>query len=146
MPSKPEAFAYGDLVDRWFAVYDKHYRPQEPVTEPELQIQKYESAWNVSSSTHQHTPSLSLDELKRLAIEGSSTSKSSPKPIMPVSQEVVNEGDYRSMPLEGRLYLVRPTVLMVSPARLVRCQQANIHLWNYWLLAFSAVKRHRCSR
>ena len=100
------SYAYGALVDRWFAVYDRHYRPPLPMTEREYQTKRYETAWDTAtfepSAILDSTPTVSvvagydLNDLRRVAVEGIGLSKP------------VTEGEYRSMPLEGRVSLIRP--------------------------------------
>jgi glycogenin glucosyltransferase len=105
-----QSYAYGALVDRWFAVYDRHYRPPIPMTEAEYQVKRYEAAWDTATfeptailDSHP-TPTVSvaasydLSELRRVAIEGAGWSK----------LVAAGEGEYRSMPLEGRVSLMRP--------------------------------------
>ena len=99
-------YDYQSLVNRWFAVYDKHYRSQPPVTSP-FQPKHYPSAWNSSTNPADLLSSgshFTLDDLRKMAIEGmsgagldnaSSTGQS-------------GEGEYRSLPLEGRFDLMRP--------------------------------------
>lgn len=104
------SYAYGALVDRWFAVYDRHYRPPTLVTEAEYQAKRYEPAWDTATfdptailDSHQ-TPTVNLsigydlNELRRVAIEGAGWSKPA----------TAGDGEYRSMPLEGRVSLMRP--------------------------------------
>ncbi|KAG5644628.1 hypothetical protein DXG03_008106 [Asterophora parasitica] len=112
--SHQQAYDYNSLVDRWYSVYDKHYRSQATTQEPHFETKRYESAWNESNSTGAHTPAtapvdrpLSLDELKRLAIEGinaSSRTTSDDKP----ADDRPPAGVYQSLPLEGRVDLMRP--------------------------------------
>ena len=103
--SSGTTYDYQSLVDRWFAVYDKHYRSQPPATSP-FQPKHYPSVWNTLSST---TPSallssgshFTLDDLRKMSIEGMSGAgfdNTSPP----------GEGEYRSLPLEGRFDLMRP--------------------------------------
>ena len=74
-------------MDRWYSVYDKHFRPADG---QQKDIQKYDQS---SSGV------LSLDELKRLAIEGVSASGI-------FGQPTSSEGSYRSLPLDGRVDLI----------------------------------------
>lgn len=111
MPSRLESYGYGDLVDRWFAVYDKYYRSQEPSDRAEYKVQRYESAWSRSALGSPATAPLGLDELKRLAIEGSASKGSTALTIKPVREGALREGEYHSMPLEGRFHLLPPKVL-----------------------------------
>ena len=101
------SYAYGALVDRWFAVYDRHYRPPIPMTEAEYQAKRYESAWDTATfeptailelhptATVSVVAGYDLSQLRQVAIEGTD----------PVA---ASEGEYRSMPLEGRVSLMRP--------------------------------------
>nr|AFB35538.1 glycogenin-1 [Volvariella volvacea] len=100
--STETAYNYDALVDRWFAVYDKHYRAQSilPPPKTEFQFKKYVSVWNEKTTPASHPP-LGLHELKRLAIEGinGSAYHRNNRP---------GEGDYLSLPLNGRITLMRP--------------------------------------
>lgn len=105
--SSQQAYDYESLVDRWFAVYDKHYRSQ-PLTAPPFEVKRYLSAWDSPSSGGSFEADsgrpFSLEDLRRIAIEGMTTAglKSSSLGGRP------GEGEYRSMPLEGRFDLMRP--------------------------------------
>ena len=102
------AYDYGSLVDRWFDVYDKHYRSQPPVTSS-FQLKHYPSVWD---SLHSANPSdlfssgshFTLDDLRKMAIEGMSGAGFD----NPSSTGQAGEGEYRSLPLEGRFDLMRP--------------------------------------
>jgi glycogenin glucosyltransferase len=121
--SSPATFGYGDLVDRWFAVYDKHYRPQEPTMHETMQETRYESAWNAPQVEAAAPQVLSLEELRRMAVEGTSSApppqetQNAPserftepaphlEPPPTTTQGNVPEGQYRSLPLEGRFDLM----------------------------------------
>ncbi|KAJ2914298.1 hypothetical protein MD484_g6143, partial [Candolleomyces efflorescens] len=95
-----QAYDYDSLVDRWYAVYDKHYRSEPIVPGPSFKFDKYASAWDSSSSA---TPveSLGLEELRQLAIQGIAVAS---------NQHQTGEGKYISMPIEGRIDLMRPRV------------------------------------
>lgn len=94
-----QAYDYDSLVDRWYAVYDKHYRSQPATPAPSFGFEKYAAAWDEPAQTR--TETLGMDELKQLAVEGVTASTSVPPP--PAA-----EGKYISMPLEGRIDLMRP--------------------------------------
>ncbi|KIJ66301.1 glycosyltransferase family 8 protein [Hydnomerulius pinastri MD-312] len=107
-PSIPQhAYNYGSLVDRWYNVYDRHYRSQAGLSDSEFEVRKYASAWNEqnlagSDSTGVVTGALGLEDLRRLALEGMGS-------LGMISTHRANEeGEYRSMPLEGRFDLMRP--------------------------------------
>ncbi|KAF8445579.1 nucleotide-diphospho-sugar transferase [Boletus edulis BED1] len=95
------AYDYGSLVDRWYNVYDQHYRSQ--ATEPVYQPSRYTSAWNEKDGHHARAAGgvLGLEELRRVALEGMGTSGIS-------VPRACGEGEYRTMPLEGRFDLIRP--------------------------------------
>ncbi|KAK0505629.1 glycogenin [Armillaria luteobubalina] len=104
-----QAYDYTSLLDRWFHIYDKYYRSQSIIPEAEFEIKRYTSAWDdqsgaeadAVSSVSSIMPSgaLGLEDLKRLALEGMSAVSSDNRS---------GEGDYKSMPLEGRVDLMRP--------------------------------------
>ncbi|KAG7452346.1 uncharacterized protein BT62DRAFT_916022 [Guyanagaster necrorhizus] len=102
------AYDYTSLLDRWFNVYDTHYRSQSIIPEAEFEVKRYTSAWNEQSGTKIEVSAVSsigpgsplgLEDLRRLALEGMSTVS---------SDNQTGEGDYESMPLEGRVDLMRP--------------------------------------
>lgn len=101
-----QSYAFGALVDRWFDVYDRHYR-QAP--EQEFEERRYENVWDEptrSLEIPRPPPSgapLGLEELKQLALQGGSS-----------GTKREGEGEYRSLPLDGRIDLMRPK--QVTPA------------------------------
>ncbi|KAF4604961.1 glycogenin glucosyltransferase [Pleurotus pulmonarius] len=136
-PSDPgteiqRAYDYNSLVDRWFAVYDRHYRVPQDAPEQNFDFLQTQSTWGMPSydpgmDTHStfatdwsddfsNAPAagstvafqstipaggaLGLEDLRRMAIEGTGAASFYPA--------VRGEGEYRSMPLEGRLDLMRP--------------------------------------
>lgn len=102
-PDAQQAYDYDSLVDRWYAVYDKHYRATSVVPDNHFQPGHYESAWdNEGVQLEQPTKMLSLEELKKLAIEGLGAAG-----VRTPSRGVPQEGEYRSFPLPGRVDLVR---------------------------------------
>ncbi|KZV99006.1 hypothetical protein EXIGLDRAFT_763004 [Exidia glandulosa HHB12029] len=101
--SAPQSYAYSHLVDRWFNVYDKHFRPVDVADPQEHEVQKYISAWNESTDSLAAPEVLSLDALRRLAIEGVSASG-----IVGHAPAAAGEGEYHAMPLQGRVDLMRP--------------------------------------
>ncbi|KAF8913104.1 hypothetical protein CPB84DRAFT_1841512 [Gymnopilus junonius] len=94
--SPQPAYDYDSLVDRWFDVYDRHYNTVLPPQTP-FEVARYTPAWERPSA--QIPTTLDLDELKRLAIQGLNTSKEDSRP---------GEGAYKSLPLQGRVDLMRP--------------------------------------
>ncbi|THH33156.1 hypothetical protein EUX98_g1061 [Antrodiella citrinella] len=107
-----QTYDYSALLDRWFQVYDRHYRIDTPVSRSDFEVQRYSSAWDAVSSAGDNssisatTPLqgvFGLADLRRIATEGYSSSGNKSYPVaMPV------EGQYRSMPLDGRVDLMRP--------------------------------------
>lgn len=102
-----QAYDYDSLVNRWFAVYDKHCRSEAVAPATQFEVQKYVSAWDEPRGTSAEAmgagnmPSggaLGLDDLKRLAVEGMSAARSSAYDS--------GEGIYTSLPLEGRVDLM----------------------------------------
>jgi glycogenin glucosyltransferase len=104
-------YNYGSLVDRWYAVYDKHYRSQPVIPQTAYASTRYDPVWNqgshVTTSDAPGVPAnsvLSLEDLRRIAIEGFSGVSS----VSRTSAATTGEGSYISLPLEGRLDLMRP--------------------------------------
>ncbi|KAH7886130.1 glycosyltransferase family 8 protein [Phlebopus sp. FC_14] len=104
--SQWHAYDYGALVDRWYDVYDRHYRSQPAVLDSNFEVRRYTSAWNSQTVSTVASPgpaggALGLEDLRRLALEGmGSLSTSVPR--------AHGEGEYRTMPLEGRFDLIPP--------------------------------------
>ncbi|KIM47765.1 glycosyltransferase family 8 protein [Hebeloma cylindrosporum] len=98
--SVQRAYDYDSLVDRWFDVYDRHYHSESILAQTPFEVQRYTAAWD-QPPTENNLPvdALGLDELKRLAIQGINASITETRP---------GEGTYRTMPLEGRVDLMRP--------------------------------------
>ncbi|KAL5535833.1 GLG2 [Sanghuangporus sanghuang] len=95
-----QSYGYGSLVDRWFDVYDRNYRQPKWTTEHEFESRRYENVWDdkpAPLSDIASSGALGLEDLRRLALEGGAS----------VSREE-GEGEYRSLPLEGRIDLMRP--------------------------------------
>ncbi len=119
------AYDYDSLLDRWFAVYDKHYRAQSIIPKPEFDVRRYISAWDEQTGTGAEFAAsadflgggaaMGLEELRRLALEGMSSGGIS-------SDNWSGEGEYKSLPLEGRLDLMRPPP---QPERLVPIQPSS---------------------
>ncbi|KAI6047947.1 glycosyltransferase family 8 protein [Pisolithus marmoratus] len=106
----PRAYDYGSLVDRWFDVYDRYYRSESELPIQAFDIPRYTSIWNQQSnaaSSEESTVSvLDLEELRRAAIGGMGS-------LTTFSYGRTNgEGEYRSMPLEGRFHLMCPPRLV----------------------------------
>ena len=92
-------------------MYDKHYRSQPVLPQTAYASTRYEAVWDQGS--HVTAPDalgvptnsiLSLEDLRRIAIEGFSGVSS----VSRTSADVPREGSYISLPLEGRLDLMRP--------------------------------------
>ncbi|KAF8274132.1 hypothetical protein EI94DRAFT_1794765 [Lactarius quietus] len=104
-----QVYDYGSLVDRWYAVYDKHYRSQPVIPQATYASTRYEAAWDhggmASNVSAIHPASaMSLEELRRIAIDGFAGISS----VSRTSVATSSEGNYTSLPLEGRLDLMRP--------------------------------------
>ncbi|KAF9535648.1 hypothetical protein CPB83DRAFT_913069 [Crepidotus variabilis] len=98
--SVQRAYDYDSLVDRWYDVYDRHYRTHTPTSEAPFEVKTYTSAWDQPSDSGRAPPAQTydLDALKRLALAGLNASTPDTHP---------GEGIYQSMPLEGRIDLMR---------------------------------------
>ena len=104
-----QTYNYGSLVDRWYSVYDKHYRSKPITADSGGPITKYISAWedetNISAAVEPAVSSgggpLGLDVLRHLALQGMSAMGFS------LGDRSHGVGEYKSMPLEGRLDLMR---------------------------------------
>lgn len=114
------AYNYEALVDKWYEVYDRHYRQEPTLPTENFSLPRYASAWDGGGSLGAELPAtnsrmtsgggsggpLGLEELRKLAVEGlNSTAPRVLPAIVPASS---TEGEYRSMPLEGRVDLMRP--------------------------------------
>ncbi|KAG6821418.1 hypothetical protein H0H93_014215 [Arthromyces matolae] len=112
-----QAYDYDSLVDKWFDVYDNHYRSHSN-PRPQFETKRYDSAWNHAAAPPLSEDVLTLEDLRRLAIEGMNASIASPYDHLP-GNEQRREGQYQSMPLEGRVDLmppkVEPSVEQVEP-------------------------------
>lgn len=105
-----QAYDYGSLVDRWYSVYDKHYRSKPISADLEVPVSKYVSTWEDGENSRAAAESagapggspLSLDILRRLALQGMGVMG------FRSGDRSKGEGEYKSMPLEGRLDLMRP--------------------------------------
>lgn len=111
---KAPAYNYDSLVDRWFDVYDRNYRSEQSPDHANFEFTRYDSAWDSGSSFGAEITrpasapppggALGLDDLRRIAVEGiNSYNASARQPEQPPKV-----GEYRSMPLEGRVDLMRP--------------------------------------
>ena len=114
--SSQRAYDYDTLLDKWYSVYDKHHRSQPIIAQPSFELKRYESAWNETLDRGKQAAlpagtTLSLEELRTLAIEGMKASQ-------PTFDIEPGEGEYQSLPLEGRVDLMRPkkTEEAVKPA------------------------------
>ncbi|KAH9178757.1 glycosyltransferase family 8 protein [Lactarius sanguifluus] len=105
-----QVYDYGSLVDRWYAVYDKHYRSQPVIPQAAYASTRYAAAWDEGSTAAPNAfavPAasvMSLEELRQIAIEGFSGISG----VTRTSVATAGEGNYTSLPLEGRLDLMRP--------------------------------------
>ncbi|KAG6827054.1 hypothetical protein H0H92_013371 [Tricholoma furcatifolium] len=109
--SPQQVYDYSSLVDRWYDVYDRHYRAQ-PASRPQFEHQRYESAWNRTEALPVAENKLSLDELRQLAIEGVGAALATPYDRL--TRDDHHHGQYQSMPLEGRVDLMRPKLKELS--------------------------------
>jgi glycogenin glucosyltransferase len=106
-----QAYNYGSLVDRWYNVYDRHYR-SKPITPDSIPVSRHVSVWddetNASASAVVESPGasggspLGLDVLRRLALQGMGALG------FRTGDRSQGDGEYKSMPLEGRIDLMRP--------------------------------------
>ncbi|OAX43045.1 hypothetical protein K503DRAFT_766244 [Rhizopogon vinicolor AM-OR11-026] len=106
-----QAYDYGSLVDRWYNVYDKHYR-SKPITPDSSGVpdSKYVSSWEdgtnasavVESAGSSGGSPLGLDVLRRLALQGMGAMG------FRSGDRSQGDGEYKSMPLDGRVDLMRP--------------------------------------
>ena len=96
--SHQRAYDYESLVDRWFEVYDHHYRANTLEAQMHFEVKPYAPAWDHPAQSQQ-TKSYDLEELRHLTIAGIGSSGPATHP---------GEGIYQSMPLEGRIDLMRP--------------------------------------
>jgi glycogenin len=91
------AYDYTSLVDMWYSVYDRHYRTDAPIPPSDFEVRRYTSAWDDPSASS--GGALGLEDLRRVALEGVNAAAFFPS-------KTSGEGDYTSMPLEGRLDLM----------------------------------------
>ncbi|TFK30886.1 hypothetical protein FA15DRAFT_37011 [Coprinopsis marcescibilis] len=102
--SPEQAYDYDSLVDRWYAVYDKHYRAEQPVQPSSFAFQRYSSAWDESAAASSSALPLAatgLEALKQMAIDGVASAPH-------IDAQPTAQGVYYSLPLEGRVDLMRP--------------------------------------
>ncbi|KAF8640611.1 hypothetical protein AX17_000272 [Amanita inopinata Kibby_2008] len=107
--SSEQAYDYNSLLDCWFNIYDRHYRSQPILTGTNFEVKKYVAAWeeqqshvkNTSDTASPSGTAFSLEELKKVALEGLHT-------VTAISEKRAGEGDYVRLPLEGRVDLMRP--------------------------------------
>ncbi|KAG0707495.1 glycosyltransferase family 8 protein [Suillus ampliporus] len=105
-----QAYNFGSLVDRWYSVYDKHYRSKPVSSDLVVPVSKYVSAWEDETNSRAAVEPagasggspLGLDVLRRLALQGMGAMG------FRTSNRSNGEGEYKSMPLEGRFDLMRP--------------------------------------
>jgi glycogenin glucosyltransferase len=103
-------YDYPSLVDRWFAVYDTHYRVSSPAPSPiPFEVAHYGAAWDTGAvgvpavvmAPADAGAALGLEDLRRLAVEGVDS-------LFAATGYRRAEGEYRRMPLDGRIDLMRP--------------------------------------
>nr|XP_031859843.1 uncharacterized protein CI109_004691 [Kwoniella shandongensis]KAA5526915.1 hypothetical protein CI109_004691 [Kwoniella shandongensis] len=97
---KEASYDYPSLIDRWYTVYDKHVRPtaaHDPDVHRRFAVPETIAVWNQTAATagvpHQPEDRLNLTELKEAAARGVTSFK---------------QGQYTSLPLEGRVDLLMP--------------------------------------
>ncbi|KAK4686846.1 hypothetical protein P7C73_g3279, partial [Tremellales sp. Uapishka_1] len=97
---KEESFDYPSLVDRWYAVYDKHVRPtaaHAPDLAARFAVPQSQAVWDRLSASagppQQPEDRMNLETLKAAALVGMTSFTS---------------GQYLSLPLEGRIDLMMP--------------------------------------
>lgn len=105
-----QTYDYGSLVDRWYSVYDKHYRSKPITPDVDVPASKYVAEWEDGTNTSAAVESpgasgggpFGLDVLRRLALQGMGAMG------FRTGDRSHGDGEYKSMPLEGRLDLMRP--------------------------------------
>ena len=100
-------------------MYDRYYRSDAPTARAEFEVRRYASVWDhggrdelgaelppvpVSGTAAPPGGALGLDDLRRIAVEGMSNIGGS----VADTEHSVQEGEYRSLPLHGRVDLMRP--------------------------------------
>lgn len=106
-------FDYPSLVDRWFAVYDKHVRPTtDPAVRQTFTVPETQAVWNQRQLAALATPQgrQDLADFARLG--------STPKEVRFVVHDPnsgSSEGIYSSLPLDGRVDLMRPQPKPAKP-------------------------------
>ncbi|KZO95994.1 glycosyltransferase family 8 protein [Calocera viscosa TUFC12733] len=105
--------SYGALVDQWYAVYDRHYRPlanvddfglpegYQPGTAPApaedpFHPPRYAAAWDLPQPVEHQPQGFGLEQLRELALKGVGKAYTAPE----------GEGRYESLPLDGRVDLI----------------------------------------
>ncbi|KAJ9120203.1 hypothetical protein QFC22_003103 [Naganishia vaughanmartiniae] len=104
---REQGFDYPALVDKWFAVYDKHLRPMgETVQTQTFSVPENVAIWNrpalstVEGRADLHDMHKSYNAKKRVSFrEGTASNDNSP---------ATHLSGYISLPLEGRIDLMRP--------------------------------------
>ncbi|KIL71689.1 glycosyltransferase family 8 protein [Amanita muscaria Koide BX008] len=107
--SSGDAHDFTSILDRWFDVYDRHYRHKPVLADKTFEVKRYSSAWEAPPShpvidpvtEPPSGPVLTLEELKRVAIEGLHA-------VTSLASNREGEGRYVTLPLEGRVGLMRP--------------------------------------
>nr|VWO94268.1 Uncharacterized protein [Ganoderma boninense] len=127
--TQAQSYDYESLVDRWFDVYDRHYRSDFNPEHVNFEFTRYDSVWDAGNSyfgadimrPESAPPSgavLGLDDLRKIAVEGISNYNGA-------VQARPKVGEYRSMPLEGRVDLMRPRKEPPLPAHEEKLQAAD---------------------
>lgn len=100
-------------MDRWFAVYDKHVRPTtDPAVRQTFTVPETQAVWNQPQLAALATPQ-GRQDLADFARIGST-----PKEVRFVVHDphgATSEGIYSSLPLDGRVDLMRPQPKLVKP-------------------------------
>ncbi|KAI0669731.1 hypothetical protein C8Q78DRAFT_975887 [Trametes maxima] len=114
--STSSAYDYDSLVDRWYDVYDRNYRSTESPEQANFEFTHYDSVWDTGTgyefgaemgrSTAPPPPggALGLDDLRKIAVEGINSYNASTREV----EQQPKVGEYRSLPLNGRVDLMRP--------------------------------------
>ena len=135
-------YDYASLEDRWHDVYDRHCRSQSRASNPYFEVPKYLSAWDnqnsMDTSGGESTESLlGLEELRRAALEGMHSLDT------PSDTLASDEGEYKTMPLEGRFDLMRP---LTRAERKQRKQVPSIPSSSKLLLSLPSHRKDQMTR
>ena len=135
-------YDYASLEDRWHDVYDRHCRSQSRAFNPYFEVPKYLSAWDnqnsMDTSGGESTGSLlGLEELRRAALEGMHSLDT------PLDTLASDEGEYKTIPLEGRFDLMRP---LTRTERKQRKQVPSIPSSSKLLLSLPSHRKNQMTR